>query len=63
MKTIEIIVTPDGKSSVQTRGFVGRSCQAASRFLEQALGKRTGEQHSAEFYQTQPAEQSQRQQT
>jgi hypothetical protein len=50
-KTIEIIVTPDGKTTVQTRGFVGSSCQDASRFIEQALGQRTGEKLTAEFHQ------------
>ncbi len=62
-RTIEIIVTPDGKTTVQTRGFAGSSCQAASRFIEQALGKPTGEQRTPEFYQTQPVQQSQKQQT
>ena len=53
-KTIEITVTSDGKTTVQTRGFVGSSCQAASRFIEQALGKRTDEKLTAEFHQSQP---------
>ena len=63
MKTIEIIVAADGKTTVQTRGFVGSSCQDASRFIEQALGQRTGEKLTAEFYQIQPVQQSQKQQT
>ena len=50
-KTIEIIVAPDGKTTVQTRGFVGSSCQDASRFIEQALGQRTEEKLTAEFHQ------------
>ena len=58
MTKIEIIVTPDGKTTVQTRGFVGSSCQAASRFLEEALGQRTAEKLTAEFYQAQPIEQT-----
>jgi len=62
-RTIEILVTPDGKTMVQTRGFVGSSCQEASRFIEQALGKATSEERTAEFYQTQPVQQSQTQQT
>jgi len=49
-KTIEIIVTPDGKSSVQSVGFTGSSCRDASRFLEEALGQRTGEILTAEFH-------------
>ena len=50
-RTIEIIVTPDGKTTVQTRGFVGSSCQDASRFIEQALGQRTDEKLTTEYYQ------------
>ena len=49
-KTIEIIVAADGSTSVQTRGFSGATCRDASRFLEEALGKRTDEQLTAEFY-------------
>ena len=63
IRTIEIIVAADGKTTVQTRGFVGSSCQDASRFIEQALGSSTREQRTAEFYQTEPVEQNQKQQT
>ena len=52
MKTIEITVTPDGQTRVETKGFVGSDCREASRFLEQALGKRTEEQLTSEFHQT-----------
>jgi hypothetical protein len=51
MKTIEIIVSPRGKTSVQTKGFAGSSCRDASKFIEEALGQRTGEQLTAEFHQ------------
>ena len=57
-KTIEIIVTPEGKSSVQALGFTGSSCREASRFIEQALGQRTGEKLTAEFHQTQSVRQA-----
>lgn len=50
MKTIEIIVSPTGQPTVQTKGFTGTSCRDASRFLEQALGRRTGEQLSTEYF-------------
>ena len=62
-KTIEITVSPTGESTVQTRGFVGPACRDASKFLEQALGQRTGEQLTAEFYQSQPATNHQQQQS
>ena len=51
-KTIEIIVTPDGNASVQTLGFSGPSCRDASRFVEDALGQRSGERLTAEFHQS-----------
>lgn len=53
MKIIEIIVSHQGESRVQTKGFAGSECQEASKFLEQALGERQGEQLTAEFYQVQ----------
>ena len=52
MKTIEIIIAPDGSSRVETKGFQGAECREASRFIEQALGQSTGEQLTAEFYAT-----------
>ncbi len=60
MKIIEIIVTPTGKTSIQTLGFTGPACRAASKCLEEALGQRLSEQRTTEFHQTQTAEQSQR---
>ena len=57
---IEIIVTPDGKTSLQTLGFTGASCQQASRFLEEALGQKTTDRRTAEFYQAQSTSAEQR---
>jgi Protein of unknown function (DUF2997) len=51
LKTIEIIVGPKGETTVQTKGFVGPECQDASKFIENALGKRSSEQKTAEFFQ------------
>jgi predicted lipase len=50
---IEVIVSPTGETKVETKGFQGSSCRAASQFLEKALGQATGERPTAEFYQTQ----------
>ena len=63
MRTIEIIVTGEGKTSVQTKGFSGASCREASRFIEQALGSRDGEQVTPEFYQSETLRQTQQQQS
>ena len=54
-QTIEILVSPAGESTVQTKGFSGGACRDASRFIEQALGERSSEKLTAEFYQPQAA--------
>ena len=61
MKTILITVDTRGQSKVETRGFSGGECREASRFLEQALGIRSAETLTAEFYQTQETSQDLRQ--
>jgi hypothetical protein len=61
LKTIEITVDPKGQSKVETKGFTGGECREASRFVELALGPRSAETLTAEFYQDQPAGQDLRQ--
>ena len=61
MKRIEIIVSPKGETRLETKGFAGPSCQAASEFLEKALGRRTAETRTEEFYHSQPVHQNQQQ--
>jgi hypothetical protein len=51
MKTIEILVSPQGQTTLQTHGFTGASCRDASSFLEQALGQKTAEQLTPAFHQ------------
>jgi hypothetical protein len=58
VKTIEITIGPKGETSIQTKGFAGAECREASRFLEQALGKRAAETLTAEFHQDQAAGQN-----
>ena len=50
-RIIEITVSPTGETKVETKGFSGGECRDASRFVEQALGQRTVEQLTGEFYQ------------
>ena len=50
MKTIEILISPNGQSRLQTHGFAGSQCREASQFLEAALGQKGSEQFTAEFY-------------
>lgn len=51
-QTLEILIAPDGSTRVETKGYSGRTCREASRFLEQALGQPTQETLTPEFYQT-----------
>jgi hypothetical protein len=56
-RIIEVIVSPTGETTVQTRGFSGGECLQASKFLEQALGVVAAEQKTAEFYSSQQTQQ------
>ncbi len=58
MKTITITVDPRGQSKVETSGFAGSECRDASRFVEQALGRSTGETLTADYYRVEPTRQS-----
>lgn len=60
-QTIEIVVSPTGETTVQTKGFTGSACRNASRFIEESLGQKTGERYTSEFYQVQSVEQHQQQ--
>ena len=60
-RVIEITVSPEGQATVETKGFVGSACRDASKFVEEALGKRLSEKLNSEFYQ-QPATEQQQQQ-
>ena len=62
-KTIEIIVSTAGEATVQTKGYSGSACRDASRFIEQALGERAGEQLTAEFHQPTTERQQAKQQS
>ena len=56
-RIIEVVVSPTGETTVQTKGYAGADCLQASRFLEQALGVTTADRQTAEYYQTAPAQQ------
>ena len=62
-KQIEIVVDPKGAATVETKGFTGSSCIEASRFIEQALGNKTGERTTPEFYWQTPTGVQQEQQS
>jgi hypothetical protein len=56
-RVIEVIVSPKGETTVQTKGYAGADCLQASKFLEQALGVVGTEHKTAEFYQPMQTEQ------
>ena len=57
MKIIEIVIAPNGQSTVETKGFIGSECRDASRFIEQAIGQQTNEILKSEFHQSATAQQ------
>ncbi len=61
MKCIEITVSPQGETHIETKGFAGSSCQVASQFLEQALGRQLSETLTGEFFALINAEQKNQQ--
>ena len=56
-RIIEVTVTLKGETTVQTKGYEGADCLKASQFLDDALGVKTADRKSAEFYGAVPAEQ------
>ena len=50
MKLIEIVITPDGHTHLETKGYAGGECREASRQMEQALGIVKSDQSTAEMY-------------
>ena len=51
MRTIEIIVSPQGETRLETKGFAGVACQDASRFIVGVLGEKLWDRPTAERYQ------------
>jgi Protein of unknown function (DUF2997) len=49
-RIIEVVVSPQGETTVQTKGYAGSDCLAASAFLERALGVAASDTRTAEFY-------------
>jgi hypothetical protein len=53
-RIIEVLVSPQGETTLQTHGYTGGDCLAASAFLERALGVTASDTRTADFYQTTP---------
>jgi hypothetical protein len=60
-RVIEVVVSPQGETTVQTKGYAGGDCLQASKFLEQALGVVAADRHTAEFHDEAVTEQQVRQ--
>ena len=50
MRRIEVIVSHKGESRIETHGYEGSACRAATRELERALGVSRAESLKVEFY-------------
>ena len=57
-RVIEVTVSPQGETTVQTKGYAGGDCLRASQFLERALGVVAGDRKTAEFYEGQRTDQA-----
>ena len=62
-KLIQVVVSPQGETKVETQGFAGESCREASAFIERALGRRNSEELTPEFYHPVTTEQRQQNET
>jgi hypothetical protein len=47
---IEIVISPSGDTKIETKGFAGPSCRAASQSLEAALGASQRERLTEEYF-------------
>jgi len=51
VKEIEVIIDKDGNVTVEAVGFKGKACAAATKAIEEALGKVTSSKKKPEFNQ------------
>jgi hypothetical protein len=51
-RLIEVVVSPQGETTIQTKGYAGSDCLQASKFLESALGVAGADHKTTEFYET-----------
>ena len=59
-KTIEVTFAPDGKFTVEARGFRGSSCHQATKAFEEALGEVQNSRHTGEFFQSETTKNQQK---
>lgn len=53
-RLIEVTISPDGEVTIEAKGYVGSSCEAATKELEQELGLQNAKRRKkAEYFQRQ----------
>ncbi len=50
MKRIEVLIDETGNPTIQTSGFAGTECAAETAALEKALGAKTKDTKTADYY-------------
>ena len=50
---IEVRISPQGQITIDAKGYTGRSCEEATRFLEQELGTVGRKQRTRDWYRPQ----------
>lgn len=56
MEKITVIIEADGQVRVETKGYKGQGCMAASKFLEETLGATLEVKKTGEYYETEQRE-------
>lgn len=49
-RSIQVRVSPAGEVSVEAKGFQGRGCEAATKAIEEALGKKKERRRKPSFW-------------
>ena len=49
-RQIRVRVSPTGEIRVEAYGFKGNGCEAATKAMEEALGKKIRRVHKSDFY-------------
>lgn len=56
-QSIEVIVGKAGEVDIEAIGFTGPACEAATKFLEEALGQVTAKNLTGDFFQVENEQQ------
>ena len=55
-KIIEVLISPTGETTVQTKGYAGGECMQASGWLEKSLGIASNDRKTPEFFASAPTQ-------